>query len=97
MLGDPILAIVPWSRLFDDEEVLCALNTDADQPRGAWVVIDHDLHVPGDEFVCAYSTDPAQIGQKIAVEDHGPIRCVRLDLPPAGFVIFEESATYLKY
>ena len=90
MLGGTIRAVVPWSRLFDGAEVLCAINTDAHQPLTAWSVVDHDLHEPGQRFRCAYSTDPAQIGTDVTVENRGLIRAVRLQLPSAGFVIYEE-------
>jgi glycosidase len=90
MLGGEIRSVVPWSRLFDGAEVLCAINTDAHQPRAAWSVVDHDLHASGKRFRCAYSTAAAQIGSTITVEDRGPMRAVRLSVPEAGFVIFEE-------
>jgi hypothetical protein len=35
---------VPWSRLFDSQKVLLAINTDADSKRKAWVTIDARLH-----------------------------------------------------
>lgn len=91
MLGGRIQSVVPWSRLFDNTEVLCAINTDAHQSRDAWTVVDHGLHLAGQRFRCAYSTDDAQIGNEITVENRGPIRAVRLQLPPAGFVIYEQA------
>jgi hypothetical protein len=90
MLGGEIRSVVPWSRLFDGAEVLCAINTDAHQPRAAWTVIDHDLHPAGKGFRCAYSTDAAQIGTDVIVENRGSIRAVRLQMPPAGFAIYEQ-------
>lgn len=92
MLGGEIRSVVPWSRLFDGAEVLCAINTDAHQPRSAWTVVDHDLHPGGRRFRCSYSTSAAQVGSEITVEDRGPIRAVSLTVPPAGFVIFEAVA-----
>jgi glycosidase len=89
MIGGEIRSVVPWSRLFDENEVVCALNTDPHRSRSAWTIVDHDLHAPGDRLRCAYSTDPAQIGSEIEVSDRGVMRAVFLTLPAAGFVIYE--------
>ncbi len=91
MIGGQIRSIVPWSRLFDGDEVLCALNTDPDHPRAAWAVIDHDLHAGGDRLRCAYSTDTTQVGSEITAVERGPIRAVWLTVPAAGFVIYERA------
>ncbi len=40
MLGGQIRSLVPWSRILDRSEVLCALNTDYAQPSTAWVTLD---------------------------------------------------------
>jgi hypothetical protein len=77
--------------LFDGSEVICAINTDAHQPGAAWSVVDFDLHEAGTRFRCAYSTDAGQIGTEIAVENRGPIRAAWLQLPAAGFAIYEEA------
>lgn len=90
MLGGEIRSVVPWSRLFDGDEMLCALNTDPTQPRGAWSIVDAELHAAGEKFRCAYSTDPAQIATAVTVETRGPMRCVRLELPAAGFAVWEK-------
>ncbi|MQM32857.1 MAG: alpha-amylase [Candidatus Accumulibacter phosphatis] len=92
MFGNEIRSVVPWSRLFDGEEVLCAINTDSVQARTVWSVIDHDLHRPGEHFRCAYSTDAAEVGTQLPVEDRGPTRAVRLTVPAAGFVIYEKAS-----
>lgn len=91
MLGGQIRSVVPWSRLFDGEEVLCAINTDPHATRTAWSVVDHELHAPGARFRCAYSTDAGEIGSEIVAEDRGPMRAVRLTVPAGGFVIYEEA------
>ena len=91
MIGGEIRSVVPWSRLFDDAEVLCAINTDANAPRAAWTVIDHDLHQPADRFRCTYSTDALQVGTEVIVEDRGPMRSVWLEIPAGGFAIYEQA------
>ncbi|HLP03459.1 MAG TPA: alpha-amylase family glycosyl hydrolase [Opitutaceae bacterium] len=91
LLGGQLLAVVPWSRLFDGEEVLCALNTDASQPRSAWVVVDHDLNPVAREFRCLYSPAGAQLGGRVAVEERGGCRCIHITVPPGGFVIWGQT------
>ena len=59
MIGGEICSSVPWSRIFNNEEVLVAINTDADHPRKAWVTIDNHLHQVGDMLICLYSSDTA--------------------------------------
>jgi glycosidase len=39
--------IVAWSRILDDEEAVCVLNTQGTDQRGADVLVDADLNPPG--------------------------------------------------
>jgi hypothetical protein len=91
MMNGQIRSVVPWSRLFDNQELLLAINTDADNPRHAWVTVDHALHEdldgPAGQFTCLYSTDPAQRGTPVAIEPRNG-RAVHLTVPAAGFVIY---------
>ncbi len=90
MIGANIRSIVPWSRIFDNHEILVALNTDYDNPRTAWTIVDRYLHRKGDRFTCIYSTDPAQLGGEVTAETlNNDMRAVRLTVPAAGFVIYE--------
>ena len=87
MMNGQIRSVVPWSRLFNDEEVLCALNTDYYQPRSAWVTLDNELHETGASLHCLYSTDAGQIGATVTVEPRNG-KAVLITVPAAGFVIF---------
>jgi glycosidase len=87
MLGGQIRAVVPWSRIFSDQEVLCAINTDYDQARTAWVTVDARLHPPGSTLACAYSSDPAQVDTTLVVEARNG-SAARVTVPAAGFVIY---------
>ena len=90
MIGNEIRSVVPWSRIFSDQELLLAMNTDPDQPRTAWVIVDYDLHRTGDHVQCLYTTDPSQEGQELIITDVLPdIKAVLLTVPAAGFVIYE--------
>jgi glycosidase len=87
-IGGQLRSVVPWSRIFDDREVLLAINTDPRQPRTAWVTIDNALHRVGERLTCLYSTDATQIGKDVAIEPRNG-KAVLLALPPAGFVAYE--------
>ena len=87
MIGNEIRSVVPWSRVFNETEMLLAINTDL-APRTAWVTVDNSLHRAGDTLRCMYSTNAAQIGQTLTVEPRNG-KAVQLTVPPAGFVIFE--------
>lgn len=87
MLAGQIRSVVAWSRLFNSQEILCALNTDALQERSAWVTIDMELHRAGETLRCLYSTDSAQIGTTTVVEARNGM-AVHLTVPEAGFVIY---------
>jgi glycosidase len=89
ILGDRMKAIVPWTRSFDDQNLLLALNTDPDQPSTAWVDLPANTMPAGGQFLCLYSTDTTQIGQTLTVQTMGDHQTVQLTVPAAGFVIFE--------
>ncbi|MBI4785209.1 MAG: alpha-amylase [Oscillatoriophycideae cyanobacterium NC_groundwater_1537_Pr4_S-0.65um_50_18] len=88
MMGGEMRSVVPWSRIFNDQEMLLAINTDYNQPRTAWVTIDNGLHQIGNVLKCIYSTDAAQRGQSVTVEARNG-KAVLVTIPAAGFVIFE--------
>ncbi len=87
MMGGMIRSVVPWSRIFNDREVLLAVNTDLDAPRTAWITIDAGLHDAGSRLTCMYSTDGTQIGVRPLVEARNG-KAVELTVPAAGFVIY---------
>jgi hypothetical protein len=88
MVGGQMRSVGPWSRIFNGKEVLLAINTDYDQSKTAWVTIDNELHQSGDVLQCLYSTDAAQVGQSVTVEARNG-KAVLVNVPAAGFVIFE--------
>ncbi len=87
MIDGRIRSLVPWSRLFDNREILLAINTDADQMREAWVTIDAALHADNGTLACLYSTDPAQIGALTDIKARNG-KAVRVSVPAGGFVVF---------
>jgi len=89
VMGERMRSIVPWTRLFDDQQMLVALNTDPDQARAAWVSLYPRLNPEGKRLTCLYSSDPAQIGQELLVQAAGERRVVNLRVPAGGFCIYE--------
>lgn len=82
-----MLSVVAWSRIFNDNELLCAINTDPLSPRTAFVTIDNDLHSTGDSLTCIYSTASGETGHTITVQAKNG-KAVLLEVPAGGFVIY---------
>lgn len=55
--------LMAWSRILDDEECLCVLNTHGLDARSADVIVDSQLHPPGVSFIVALNT--AQAGNPV--------------------------------
>jgi glycosidase len=88
---DRMRSVVAWSRIFNDREMVIALNTDADEPRSAWIIVDGGLHSEGDFLKCIYSTDRNQLGQTAVVRKTVTGAAAFFFLvPPAGFVILKD-------
>ena len=51
--------IVAWSRILDDEEMLCVLNAHGTDARGADVLVDAALNPPGSEMTVIYNSSTA--------------------------------------
>lgn len=88
MLDQEVCSVVAWSRIFNDREMLLALNAESAAASTAWVTVDNDLHDVNGTLKCIYSTDEGQIGQEIGVHA-GNGKSVRITVPPAGFVVYE--------
>ena len=89
LLDGEMRSIVPWSRLFNDREMLLAVNTDPDVPQTAWVVVDYDLRQAGDHLKCLYSLEGAQVEQTVEVQLRGAFKAVSLTVTAGGFVVYE--------
>jgi glycosidase len=82
-----LLSVVAWSRIFNEREVVVAINTNLDDQRQAWVTIDDGLHAAGSHLTCVYCSDFTQIGQQLSVEPRNG-KAVSVTLPAAGVAIF---------
>ncbi|HYO76751.1 MAG TPA: hypothetical protein VE010_09840 [Thermoanaerobaculia bacterium] len=81
--------LVAWSRILDDEEALCVVNTNGTATRSARVVVDASLNRPGDNFtVVLHTGDAAQVGGTRPVQEIGGTYFVEIrDLRPSEVVV----------
>jgi glycosidase len=87
-------ALVAWSRILFDQEVLVALNSHGTKGRGGHVTVDAALHPVSSTMRVLYhgAWNDAELrhppqGQTVPVQQSNGRATVRLDLPPAGMVI----------
>ena len=79
--------VIAWSRIFADQEYLCAINTDAAQPLTVSITVDFAINAPDTLMSCIFSTDSAQRGNQVKVEKRNG-SSINITVPPAGFVIY---------
>src|SRR5262245_49720563 len=87
-------SLVSWSRLFIDQEVLVAVNTDATQPTTAYSTVAPTFRVEGDQCHLLFWYAPKTASPpppSLTVErKNGPL-AVRMSLPAAGFAIYQAA------
>jgi hypothetical protein len=92
MMGDRMLSIVAWSRIFVDQEVLVAFSTDRDQPLTAYSTVASKFRSERDILKLIFWHAPRAATPphaELAVENRSGVLAVRVTLPPAGFVIYQ--------
>jgi glycosidase len=94
-LGDQMRSLVSWSRLFIDEEVLVALNTDESRPVTVYSTVAPIFRVEGDQLSLIFWYVPKTSSEtppsSLTVERKGDLLAVRMTLPPAGFAMYQAS------
>ena len=87
--GNKKSSIVAWSRIFNNKEVLIAINTDPHNSQSAWVTIDnYGIHFAYKNLVCLFSTDSTQISKQFIIENKNG-KAVNISVPPGGVCIFQ--------
>ena len=90
--------LVAWSRILDDEELLCVLNAHGVESRGANVVVDAGLNPAGGDLTVILNTaqaaDPGRYngphpaGQVLPVKRMDGVTCIELgDIPPSEVLV----------
>jgi glycosidase len=93
-LGDRMRSLVSWSRLFVDQEVLVAVNTDEAQPVTAYSTVAPTFRVEGDRFHLIFWYAPKHASpppSSLTVERRNGPLAVRMTLPAAGFAIYQAA------
>jgi len=92
--GDRMRSLVSWSRLFVDQEVLIALNTDEALPVTAYSTVAPTFRLEGDElrlifwYACRRDSPPPAA---VTVEQKSGLLAVQMTLPPAGFALYQAA------
>ena len=88
--------ILAWSRILDDQEAVCIVNTHGSESRGADIIVDASLNGGGHLTVVANSAEAAGASTSMPVGSEVPVRRngvgaafveVR-DLPPSEVLVF---------
>src|SRR5262249_11218816 len=94
-LGDRMRSLVSWSRLFIDEEILVAFNTDESRPVTVYSTVAPIFRVEGDQLHLIFWYAPRPSSEPppslLPVERKGGLLAVRMMVPPAGFVMYQAS------
>jgi hypothetical protein len=93
-LGDRIRSLVSWSRLFIDQEILIAINTDETNSVTAYSAVAPTFRLDGDQLarIFWYAPNPAEPPpSSLSVERRSGLLAVQMTLPPAGFVIYKAA------
>jgi glycosidase len=86
-IGERMLTVVAWSRIFADEEIICAINTNPDGVSSAWVTIDSTLHIEGATLNCIYPIENPLVPSVDIVSRNG--KAVFVEIPAGGFVMYK--------
>jgi glycosidase len=93
--GERIRSLVAWSRLFIDQEVLVALNTDESQAVSVYSTVVPTFRLKGDEFRLIFGYAPAADASPppsaLIVEEKNGQLAVRMTLAPAAFAIYQAA------
>jgi hypothetical protein len=90
-IGDGrMTSVVAWSRILNNVEVLCAINTDVKEEKSAWVTIDAEINAEGDELKVLFDEDDVDIAKTLQVEKRDDRSVVHVTIPPAGFLMFKK-------
>lgn len=84
-------SVVAWLRACDGEELLCALNTNADAAARAWVHLpkEHQQASKDEVMRCVYP--PRKSDAIKVVHKRGGLAKVWITIPSAGFVVYKLS------
>jgi len=84
--------IIAWSRILSQEEFLLAVNCELKKGQRARVIIDNELHEPGDKFVCIYSSNQEQLGEELEIIKADEFNnYIEFEVPAQGRTVFKSA------
>jgi glycosidase len=83
-------SIIAWSRILDNEELICVISTDDEATQKAWVTIDTEIHQLSLSVECVCSSDESLEGKRFPIEDRNGM-AVRLTADPGHYAIYQDS------
>jgi glycosidase len=87
LCGGVLHFAIAWSRIFNDAEYLCAVNTDVHNPVSVWATVDAATHKAGNVMHRLFASDPAVSPETVTVEAYNGT-AIRITVPAGGCVIY---------
>jgi hypothetical protein len=84
-------SVVAWLRVYDGEEILCAMNTNTDGEARAWVHLPSEHQQASKEDVMRGLHPPGDSEIVKVIQKRGGHAKVWVTIPPAGFVVYKLS------
>lgn len=89
VLGGKMTSVVAWSRIFNNSEIVCAINNNTTESLSVWVLVDSRLNNAGDSYTCRFTNNAAQMAfQQTTVVNHPMGKIINITVPPAGFAVW---------
>jgi hypothetical protein len=76
--------VVAWSRIFADDEMLCAVNTDTNNSITVWATVDARLRPVGSSMKILYPLSAPTPAVQVEPRNGS---AVRIQVPAGGFVL----------
>lgn len=86
--GGEIRSVIPWGRIFNNQEIVCAINTNASLALTVWTYVDHGIHQEGERLHCLYGSGTERLDFVTVRKLENGAKVIELTVPPAGFVIY---------
>lgn len=90
--GKRYAGIMAWSRFYKGEEIVLAINSNTDQEKNIFVMIDNTLHQEGAIFECLFCSYHDNSNIQLPVVKHGSQLSLNIKIPAAGCAIFKRKA-----
>ena len=89
-MGDErISSVVAWSKIFNDEEFILAINTDVNKSKEIYVKIDQNINNLEGLYEYIYSDNKTLMGKSVVVELLNDLKCIKLKISSSGRVLLK--------